>query len=136
MRAFIKLAPLAAVLMAGPALADDHATNTLLKDGVHVGNGVICDTQDEVATFVKSLPKLGPSNALAAINQQSNNPAACGMATIAFEHGRELANMRTEHGSYSIMQIDIVAAATNDGAWHPVTRQTQYTAVKLEGLEI
>jgi hypothetical protein len=117
------------------------ATNTALEDDapsgnqLHVGTGVICDTQEEVTSFVRLMSEQDPGTALQAVNGKSSSPMACGMATVAFHAGKELGEVRTVKGSFNIVEIEIVAGAV-DGSWQMVPRRTQFTAVAVKGIDI
>jgi hypothetical protein len=117
--------------------ASQAADNVDLQnaDQVHVGTGVICDTQDEVTNFVRLMGEHDPGGALQTVNRQSQSPMACGMATIAFRAGKNLGEVRTDKGSFNIVEIEVVAGSV-DGNWQMVPSRTQYTAVAVKGIDI
>jgi len=126
-----------ALLIAG-AISSARATDVALEpngDRVHVGSGVICDTQDEVTSFVHLMNENDPSGALQKVNRDAATPMACGMATVAFRAGKNLGEVHTDKGTYNIMEIEIVAGAVN-GNWQMVPRRTQYTAIPVAGYDI
>jgi hypothetical protein len=103
---------------------------------VRIGTGVICDTEDEVAHFVRLMSEHDSRGALIAVNRDVANPAACGMATVAFRTGKKIGEVRTGKGAFTIMKIEILAG-TVDGSWHVMTQsRTQYTAVAVEGYDV
>jgi hypothetical protein len=121
-----------ATLAGEPSLQD----STLEQgDQVHVGTGVICDTQAEVTDFVNMMGEHDPGNALQTINSRSHSPMACGMATVALRAGKSLGEVRTSKGSFNIVEIEIVAGAV-DGSWQMVPKRRQYTAVAVNGIDI
>jgi hypothetical protein len=117
---------------AGNPALDDAA---LESDQVHVGTGVICDTQDEVTSFVRLMGEHDPGGALETVNRQSAAPMACGMATIAFRTGKSLGEVHTDKGAFNILEIEVVAGSV-DGNWQVVPNRTQYTAVAVKGIDI
>jgi hypothetical protein len=102
---------------------------------VHVGTGVICDTQDEATSFVRIMSDQDAGAALQEINSKSTSPMACGMATVAFRAGKQMGEIRTSKGSFNIVEIEVIAGAV-DGSWRMVPSRTQYTAVAVKGLDI
>jgi hypothetical protein len=132
----IALALLAAVSISSGGLAATPPAHDDTPDQVRIGTGVICDTQDEVAHFVRLMGEHDPRGALIAVNRQVANPAACGMATVAFRTGKKIGEVRTSKGAFSIMEIEILAG-TVDGNWQMMTpTRTQYTAVAVEGYDV
>ena len=132
----IALALLAAVSMSSAGLAATVSSQDDDPQQVRIGTGVICDTQDEVAHFVQLMGEHDPHGALIAVNRQVANPAACGLATVAFRTGKKIGEVRTSKGAFSIMEIEILAG-TVEGQWHMMTPvRTQYTAVELAGYDI
>jgi hypothetical protein len=128
-----------ALLVTSAISTAGFAENTTLEQmpegGVHVGTGVICDTQDEATSFVRIMSDQNPDAALQKINRESTKPLACGMATVAFHTGRNLGEIRTSKGSFNIVEIEIIAG-TVDGSWRVVPNRTQFTAVAVKGLDI
>jgi hypothetical protein len=135
MSATIALAMLAAGAIATASRADDLASLEQDTGQVHIGTGVICDTQDEVTNFVRSMGEHDPGGALQKVNRESQNPMACGMATVAFHAGKKLGEIRTTKGSFNIVEIEIVAGSVN-GEWRMVPHRTQFTAVAVAGYDI
>jgi hypothetical protein len=125
------------MLAAGAMVTAGRADNPGLEDSdqLHVGTGVICDTQDEATTFVKLMDKQDPDGALQAINRQAESPMACGMATVAFHTSKSLGEVRTDKGAFNIMEIEVIAGAV-DGNWRMIPHRTQYTAVAVNGFDI
>jgi len=128
-----------AMLAAGAISTANGAEEASLLDAgsgkVHVGTGVICDTQAEVTSFVQLMGDRDPGGAIQQINRQSQSPMACGMATVAFRTGKNMAEVRTDKGSFNIVQIEIIAGSV-DGNWQMVPRRIQYTAVAIPGYDV
>ena len=128
----------ALALLAAGAISAARADDVSLEpnsEKIHVGSGVICDTQDEVTNFVRLMSENDPSGALQRVNREASTPMACGMATVAFRAGKHLGEVHTDKGTYNIMEIEIVAGSVN-GNWQMVPRRTQYTAIPVAGYDI
>ena len=128
----------ALALLAAGAISAARADDVSLEpnsEKIHVGSGVICDTQDEVTNFVRLMSENDPSGALQRVNREASTPMACGMATVAFRAGKHLGEVHTDKGTYNIMEIEIVAGSVN-GSWQMVPRRTQYTAIPVAGYDI
>ncbi|MDI3469236.1 MAG: hypothetical protein OJF62_001299 [Pseudolabrys sp.] len=103
---------------------------------LQIGTGVICDTQDEVTDFVKLMGENDARRAMQDVNRAAANPAACGMATVAFAPAQDIGEVHTTKGAFKIMKIEVVAGTAN-GGWRMIApTRTQYTAVAVKGLDI
>jgi hypothetical protein len=132
----IAIALLAAASMASAAAATTVPQPNDNPEQVRIGTGVICDTQDEVSHFVQLMGEHDPRGALIAVNRQVANPAACGMATVAFRTGKKIGEVRTSKGAFTIIEIEILAGTVN-GSWQMMTpARKQYTAVAVEGYDV
>ena len=129
------LALLATSAISTAAFADNTSLPDMPAGKIHVGTGVICDTQDEVASFVNLMSERDAGVALQEVNTKSQQPMACGMATVAFRASKNIGEIHTAKGSFNIVEIEIIAGAV-DGSWHIVPNRTQYTAVAVKGLDI
>jgi len=129
------LALLATGAISTAGFAEDVSLEQMPEGKIHVGTGVICDTQDEATSFVRIMSDQDAGTALQEINSQSTTPMACGMATVAFRAGKNMGEIRTSKGSFNIVEIQVIAGAV-DGAWRMVPNRTQFTAVAVEGLDI
>jgi hypothetical protein len=123
----------AALITATTAAAEPVSLD---PDQLQVGTGVICDTQDEVASFLKLMTDHDPQAALTTVNRDAANPAACGMATVAFRAGKTIGEVHNGKGAFSVMQIEIVAGAVNGGWQMMAPAKMQFTAVALSGYDI
>ena len=136
MNKILGIAPLAALLLTTPVSAGGPAPLVLDQNQVHIGSGVICDTQDEVHRFVSLMANNDTGGALQIVNREKENPLACGMATVAFRAGKEHAEVSNGKGSFKIVEIEVIAGTAN-GKWHAITpRRTQFTAIPLPGINI
>ena len=129
------LALLATSAISTAGFAEDVSLEPGSGDKIHVGTGVICDTQDEATSFVRIMSDRDAGAALQQVNSQSTTPMACGMATVAFRAGKNMGEIRTSKGSFNIVEIQVVAGAV-DGSWRMVPNRTQFTAVAVKGLDI
>jgi hypothetical protein len=105
-------------------------------DQLQVGMGIICDTESEMTRFVQIIGEQDTNSAIQIVNREASNPIACGMATVAFKVSKKAGDIRNSKGTYKIMEIDIVAAASNDGNWRLISPRKQFTAVKLDGYDV
>jgi hypothetical protein len=129
------LALLATGAISTAGFAEDVSLEPMPEGKIHVGTGVICDTQDEASNFVRIMSEHDAGSALQQINRQSTTPMACGMATVAFRAGKSLGEIRTNKGAFNIYEIEVLAGAV-DGSWHVVPSRKQYTAMAVKGLDI
>jgi len=130
------IAPLAMLLLCTSASADELSSLSLDRDKVHIGSGVICDTQDEVKRFVSLMASKDAGGALQSVNRETDKPLGCGMATIAFRAGKDHGEMRNGKASFKIVEIEVIAGTAN-GSWHMIVpKRIQFTAIPLPGVEI
>jgi hypothetical protein len=135
MKKVLGIIPLAMLLLSTAALAGEISPS-LDRNKVHIGSGVICDTQDEVKRFVSLMASKDAGGALQTVNRETDKPLGCGMATIAFRAGKDHGEMRNGKGSFKIVEIEVIAGTAN-GAWQMIVpRRTQFTAIPLPGVEI
>ena len=129
------LALLATGAISTAGFAEDVSLEQMPEGKIHVGTGVICDTQDEATSFVRIMSDQDAGAALQEVNGKSQQAMACGMATVAFRAGKNLGEVRTSKGAFNIVEIQIVAGAV-DGSWRMVPNRTQFTAVAVKGIDI
>ena len=135
MKKVLGIVPLAMLLLSTAASAGEISAS-LDRNKVHIGSGVICDTQDEVKRFVSLMASKDAGGALQTVNRETDKPLGCGMATIAFRAGKDHGEMRNGKGSFKIVEIEVIAGTAN-GAWQMIVpRRTQFTAIPLPGVEI
>jgi hypothetical protein len=96
---------------------------------VNVGIGIICDSAEQVERYIALKgERAAPEDALRKVNDEANNPAACGVAAIAFVADEPIRTVSGSNGAMRIVRITVIATATENG-WHPIQAITQYTAV-------
>jgi hypothetical protein len=90
------------------------------------GTGIVCDTPEQVARYIKS--KEGDGT-LAAINAENKNASA--IIGVAFFTGEKSETITNGQGSWQITKILIVGVAAQDGI-HPVDPVVQWSAFYIE----
>jgi hypothetical protein len=81
---------------------------------IEVATGIFCDTQKQMERFV-ALFDGDASAAISAVNAEENNPTACGIGTIAFIRGPEIASARTRTATFHIVRVLVVGVYTEAG---------------------
>jgi hypothetical protein len=141
-----------ALLTSGAALADPF-DGTMTRDvitrnppmtqpdspndsGLHVGIGVICNTGEQAQALV-NLRARGTEimSAVNSINEEANDPKACGVAAMAFERDKTISTESMNGKLVDIVRIKLLAGY--DGrAWARVPQTTQYAIIESEGVAI
>jgi len=105
-------------------------------DGAKVGVGMICDSQAQAARFLE-LRATGKSadQAMAAVNQESKNPKACGLAAIAFTQDGTVDSKSVDNQLVQVVRIRILAGYTG-ATWQPMKDFVQYAILEAEGIEV
>ena len=143
MRAFqgLSLTAAAAVLLIGGAARADELTSLPGQrdqggSGPVVGVGVICNTSAQAEQFV-SLRQEGQdiTPAVAKVNQQAQDPRACGVAAVAFMPDKTVATKPMGGKLVKIVRINVVAGYNGTG-WHHVASTVQYAIMPAQGEEI
>lgn len=98
---------------------------------VEVGNGLICDTAEQVIAYNKAY-KGDVAAALEVVNE--NAPNSCGVMGVAYVRGEEVGRVRTRDGPAAIVRIAIVGIWTA-GGWVRVRPSEQFTlfVIKEDG---
>jgi hypothetical protein len=101
-----------------------------------VGAGIVCDSAQQIERYV-ALKTEGapPEQAVRLVNAEANNPEACALLLIAFIPRAQVGNLSVTGGVLRVMEITVVAAATNAG-WNSIPAVTQYTAVFVKSEEV
>jgi hypothetical protein len=131
------MAAVAALLIVGAARADDVARlPTPAPDEALVGVGVICNTSDQAQQYV-NFRQTGQdiTPAVAKVNEQSQEPRACGLAAIAFVPDKTLETKTMGGKLVKIVRVTVVAGYNGSG-WQPVARTVQYAIMETKGQEI
>jgi len=130
----------AVLLIAGAARADELTSLPGQRDqgdsGPVVGVGVICNTSTQAEQFV-SLRQEGQdiTPAVAKVNQQAQDPRACGVAAVAFMPDKIMATKPMGGKLVKIVRINVVAGYNGSG-WHRVASTVQYAILPAQGEDI
>lgn len=112
------------------------ATGATAQNEAAVGPTIICDTPLQVERFV-ALSNSGAamSEALQKVNDEAQNPRACGVALVMFTYGEARAHKVMQGKSIDITEITI--HAFGDGVrWTPVPATQQYAVIVAKGLDV
>lgn len=131
----ITFAPIALALLAiavsAPSRADElHGDNS----GVQIGKGIMCDTEQQAQRLADLMANKDPEEAMNTVNKEADNPLACGMAVVAFQTGKHIGDVHNEKGTFKIMEIKVIAAATPEG-WRTVDGTTQFAPMPVAEIE-
>ena len=130
-----KIATIALLLTAatstGMAAETPASLNIDPSEEVRVGLGVACDTEDQIERYASLIGAKDSAEALQIVNDEAQNPRACGAVAIAYKISKQVTNVRNEKGSFRIVEIVVIAAASGNGGWQMVDpHPTQYIAVR------
>lgn len=81
---------------------------------VEVGTGLICDTQEQVERYISAYDGDAQST-VDSVNAAEHDPTACGMATVVFVRGRQLAISRNKDKTFQIVPILVLGLVTEEG---------------------
>jgi hypothetical protein len=130
------LVVLAASLVTANAIADESQKQDKSPDGIHVGQGVVCDTVEQVERFTTLMGESSNlEHAVNIVNTEAENPRACGMVLAAFTRGDEVGEVRKANRVMKVVEITILAVPVGN-QWHFVSPLKQYAAFPVKGLEI
>ncbi len=104
--------------------------------GLHVGIGIICNTSSEAQAYV-NLRARGTEimDAVNSVNEESDDPKACGLAAIAYQRDKTMATESLDGKLVDIVRVNVLAGY--DGhAWARVPHATQYAILPAEGVAI
>jgi hypothetical protein len=98
-------------LLATLPCASSHAQD---KPDIEIGTSIVCDTQKQVERYV-ALYTGDPQAAVGAVNAEANDPTACGVTTVAFLRGPQIATARNADTAFNIVRILVVGVETSTG---------------------
>ncbi len=108
-------------------------TDPMEESNVAIGVGIICNTPEQMERLV-GLRNDGAEvpRALSTVNDEVNDPRACGVAAVAFMSDK-MVDMKNVQGKLvQIVRINVVAAF--DGQqWARIPEMTQYALIEAEG---
>jgi hypothetical protein len=123
--------PITANPLANPGMPGAQDTD------LHAGIGVICNTRDQAEQYVR-LRARGSRIAAAmnGVNQQSNDPKACGLAAVAYKRGETLDTKNLDGKSVDIVRIGVIAGYDGHGWTRMKEQMTQYAIIRSKGIAI
>jgi hypothetical protein len=114
-RSYTKFAGLTATLAAGVSmLASNAFADTRPPLPIEYGKGLVCHTQDQATEVVAHLD-VGADAAISTVNAGEHDPDACGIASLAFVRGGNLATVRNRNATFQIVEILVVGIETPNG---------------------
>jgi hypothetical protein len=127
--------PVIIVLSCLPSLAQQQtspATAEERQGRQEIGQGVICDTLEEVKRYV-ALRGNGTETdgALQAVNEEAH-AAACGVALVMFSPGARIADLAVQGKLLSIIQINVHAFGKGP-VWMRIPATIRYTVTAEKG---
>lgn len=92
-----------------------------------VGLTLICNTAQQLNRFIDLINAgRGGADALRLVNEEAENPIACGNAVVAFEVGKTVAQAKMLGELVDIVEVEVFALS--DGSeWTHVSPTPQYT---------
>ncbi|MPZ57801.1 MAG: hypothetical protein GEU91_15145 [Rhizobiales bacterium] len=127
---------LAGSLISSNAIGEEDQSQKELGDGILVGQGVVCDTVQQVARFTALVGNSSDVEvAVKTVNTEVNNPLACGVVLAAFVRGNDVTEVRAAQQPMKVVEITILAVPVGD-QWHFVSPLKQYAAFPVTGVEI
>jgi hypothetical protein len=103
------------------------------RPSMDVGQGVICDTREQVERFV-ALRGNGKTTAVAlqTVNYEAHDARACNVALVMFTEAKPIAARAINGRLVSIVQITVHAFG-NGTAWQKVQAIVQFTVATEKG---
>ena len=112
------------LLICAPVQAlDKHATD---ERNIEIGDVLVCDTQEQVERYV-ALYHGDRDAAVRAVNDEENDPRACGVARAVFVRGSQMATARSENMAFEIVRILLLGIDGQDG-FRPVRPAPYFAA--------
>jgi hypothetical protein len=122
-----------ALMMLGSGLAANAAEP---EQQVKVGVGIFCDSAEQVDRYLTlNGQNAAPEDTLRAVNEEAKNPAACGVAAIAFVADERIRTVIGSNGAMRIMRVTVIATVTETG-WLAVPATTKFTAFSEKSVEV
>jgi len=91
-----------------------------------VAHGLICDSPQQLHRFVEMRNQGREADeAIRTVNEEANNPIACGTVMAAFAAGKPVDKMKMRGEAVELVEITIVAISDGAG-WTRVPPTTQY----------
>jgi hypothetical protein len=101
-----------------------------------VGVGIICNTSEQAAQFVKLRGRgARPEQAMHAVNANAREKRACGVAAIAYIRDHTMGTVKLQDELVQIVRINVVAGF-NGSSWERVSDMVQYAVLEGGGESI
>ena len=98
-----------------------------------VGIGLICNTPDQAHQYLDLRAKgVAGDEAMKRINDDAQDPHACGVAAVAFTRDKMLQAHTVENKLLEIVRISVLAGFDGTG-WKPIPEMTQYAVMESKG---
>ena len=101
---------------------------------VEVGTGLVCDTQEQVERFI-ALYDGDAQSTVNSVNAAEHNPTACGVTTMAYVRGRQLATARNKDTAFQIVPILVLGVVTEAGV-ESVTPAPYFSVFEIEEIGV
>jgi len=102
---------------------------------VELGPSLICDTEKQVERFI-ALYGGDAQAAINAVNNEVQDPTACGLVNTAYVRGPQLATARNKDITFGIVQILVLGIIDEEGSVESVTPAVFYSLFAIEEIEI
>jgi len=104
---------LLSLLVCGAAYAQGGQSQT--EDvAVEIATVPVCDTQEQVQRYI-ALYNGDSESAISAVNAEVSDPAACGMASVAYVRGPQIGTRHGRDMAFDIVRILVVGVSTPNG---------------------
>jgi hypothetical protein len=100
---------------------------------VEVGTSLVCDTREQVERFI-ALYDGDAQSAIDRVNAE-HDPTACGVSSMAYVRGPQLATARNKDATFEIAQILVLGIVTESGV-KPVTPASFFSLFEVEELRV
>ncbi len=121
----------ALLLACAPAAAQQHD-----EAAPALGQGLICDSPQQLHRFVEIRNQgRGAEEAVRTVNEEANNPIACGSVMAAFAPGKPVDKMKMLGEAVELIEITVVAIS-DGSSWKRVPPTTQYAIRTEPGIEL
>src|SRR5262249_55233997 len=98
-----------------------------------VGLTLICNTAQQLSRFIDLINAgHGGADALRLVNDEAENPTACGNAMVAFEVGKTVAQAKLLGELVNIVEVQVFALSVGS-EWQQVPPTAQYTIRRDRG---
>jgi hypothetical protein len=104
---------------------------------LQLGVGVICNSAEQIDRYLALLKgdDSSSSDAVQIVNDEAENPIACGVAAIAFVPDKLIRTLTTSDNVIKVMRIKVLGIPTENG-WREIEELIQFTAVVEKAEEV